>query len=215
MENLVKKVINNIKKLVAYKWNGDFLKKLKPSGKVIKIPLGTTDNIKTGSIVLGVYIVVTFMIALLSLVLISNALGYWSNIMGADWRSVAIGNAIITALISVVIPFVLVLFLTGEKERKSLPYFIVLILVIGGIIFIITQIFSAFGLMKFSIIVALLNLIAVVIEFGAYTTIAVGCIDFILEANDEGNLATLEVKNETEILDLTKNQTNQPNDEQP
>lgn len=212
---MLQSAIANIKKLFKYNWGGDIFKKLTPIDNEIRVPESVSKDIKNGAYILFLYAGLIFITTILSMFLISNALGYWTNFLGPNWRANIISNAVITLIVSAAIPFLLIYFLTGEKRRKPLPYFIVFVLSAIGIIYILTEIYSAFVLIPFSVFMALLNLIAVIIEFAAYASIAVGCIDFLLEANNKELTPELEIKKEGTAESIPEETTENISEEQP
>ena len=183
-------IVNNIKKLFNYKWSSKFFEQLKPTQNEIEVPTEVGKNIKTGTIFLYIYAGVVALLQIVAVYWIANSLGVFASFMG-DWKAKAITNALVTAAISGAVIYFVAKFLTSEGKKKPLPYFIVFILTIVGTLFLIYSIFgsasdygySVFGLFKYNALLGILYLAAIAAEFIGYTYVAVGCIDFCLEAN--------------------------------
>jgi len=176
-------LISNISKLFKYKWGGEFFSKLKPTQNEIMVPDGVKKSIKAGTGLMLIYICISALVTILTTVLITSAFGYLRGYGGFGLNVGIIISALITLLISAAIIITLMVYLTGNKKRKPMPYFIVLILAGIGIFFMIWGIISAIAMIGYTAIFGLISLIGVLVEFVALCSIAVGCIDFCLAAN--------------------------------
>jgi len=190
-------MLDNAKKLFKYKWGGDFFNKLKPSGSEIEVSEPIKKDIKKGALLIYVYIIVNAINSIVMAFNISNnpwvkAANDLAASFGVQTTNViniqAITSAIMSAIISAVIIFVIVKYLTGDGKRKSVWYFVIIILTVIGFILLIPTIIGLFALLAafgsfYGVASFALTILAVCISFIGYTNIAVGCIEFCLEAN--------------------------------
>lgn len=176
-------MFDNVKKLTKYKWGGEFFNSLKPSQNEITIPDSTSKNIKKGSKFLFIYVIITFLISISTILFVTNLYGRWLNYAGNSWKTQIIVRGLITAVISGAIVYAVMTYFTGNKKRKPLPYFVLFCLSAVGIVYLIWGIIGGLLMLAWSIVGGLLTILGSFVSVIAYSDVAVGCVDFLLEAN--------------------------------
>lgn len=177
-------MFDNIKKLTKYKWKEGFFNSLKPTGSEITIPESTSKNIKKGTKFLFIYVAINFLITLANTFLVSNAWGRWLNYAGSgSWKVQVVVNAVVTAAISGAIVYAVMAYFAGNKKRKPLPYFILFIFTAVGIAYLIWGVIGGLMMLAWSFIGGLLTILGAFVSLIGYSDVAVGSIDFLLEAN--------------------------------
>ena len=176
-------MIDNVKKLLSYNWK-DVMPKLKATDNEIEVPTEAGASIKNGFYLSFAYAAISSVLSILTglaaLALARNVVNY----IGITTRTSFIGlliSAIIGFAISVVILYFVMTFLTSAGPRKPIRYIVILVLVAIGAVSSFFLLLTAFS----SIIALLVSLVGVVVSLLAYANIAVGCIDFCLEANKD------------------------------
>ena len=173
---MINTIISNFSKLFAYDWN-DVFSKLKASDKEIPIPASVTTDIKTGAIFSIILNIILVVIGAVIMLLISLFAG------GLKGLLVILGVIIVMAIpitVGIVIAIIVINYLTGDQIRKPLAYIIVLILVALGVFGSFLNLLS--GLAGFNFL-SLIQLGTFLVTSAGSVSIAVGCIDFCLEAN--------------------------------
>jgi len=176
-------MFENVKKLTKYKWGGEFLNSLKPTQNEIAIPDSTSKNIKKGSMLLFIYVGITFLITVSSVMFVSSAFGYWSNYIGNGWKVRAIMNGLVSAVISGVVIYLIMKYFTGDKKRKPMPYFVLFCLSAVGIAYLVWGVIAGLFMLGYNPLGGLLTIAGTFVSLIGYSDVAVGCIDFCLEAN--------------------------------
>lgn len=177
-------MFDNVKKLTKYRWGGEFFNSLKPSQNEIEIPESTSQNIKKGTKFLLIYVVITFLVSISNVLFVTNPYGRWINyVSGSSWKVQVVVQGLISAAISAAIVYGIMNYLTGNKKRKPLPYFILFCLSAVGIVYLVWGIIGGLMMLGWSLIGGLLTIVGSFVSLIGYSDVAVGCVDFLLEAN--------------------------------
>lgn len=182
-------MLKNFKKLFTYNWSRAFLKRLLPSNNKIAVSADVAKNITRGAVTLIVVDIIGCLINVYTTFFSrQNGIAITSETINISIQITPetiskFGNAFGPILVAVIIGLVMH-YLTSANLRRSLPYFVLLIICALGVIISITA--TIYYLIIFSRhpILTSLNLLCIIMLFMAFIRIAVGCIDFCLEANE-------------------------------
>jgi len=172
-------MIENVKKLFSYNWSEVF-SKLKGNDNAIEVPEGVVKSIKSGFHLSIIYIAIIAAVPVLAM-LFASIFFVGRDSIGAILAVFV--TAVVVIAIAIVIVLLLLNFLIKGKARTALRYVVVLVLIAIGVVFTCFSFLGSFRTLGSDVIGFVLNLIALAVSFIAYANVAVGCIDFCLEAN--------------------------------
>ena len=183
-------MFDNVSKLFSYNWS-DVFSKLQASENMIEVPEEAAQSIKNGFYLSFVFSIITSVITIFTAIAAASlAAGLATDLVGTS-LGISTGSVIVSAIISAVISFAisvailyfLMNFLTGSGPRKPLRYIVVLVLIALGMLGTIGSLLTAISFISRGVIISILTLFSSAVSFIACANIAVGCIDFCLEAN--------------------------------
>jgi hypothetical protein len=118
---------------------------------------------------------------------LDNVLGGWDDLVpgAGSWKTRVIMQAVITAAISIAVIYGATTYLTGNKKRKPIGYFVLFILSVISIFHLGWQLITSLDYIRWSFMLAIVTWASIIAELLAMPSIAVGCIDFCLEANKQ------------------------------
>jgi len=205
-------MFDNVSKLFSYNWS-DVFSKLRASENMIEVPEEAAQSIKNGFYLSFVFSIISVIITVLvamalplsedqffqiiaAIITILGAIAVTAFVVGLatnfvtslfdfsiEYEISALISAVISFAISVAILYFLMNFLTGSGPRKPLRYIVVLVLIALGMLGTIGSLLTAISFISRGVIISILTLFSSAVSFIACANIAVGCIDFCLEAN--------------------------------